>query len=1799
MKKLNDLSQLKELQQKERKECLAQLLKEWSTPNPYLFGKVIRVENKKLLLVDLKNLNGDRVKYPNGKKVTFHIPKDNSLLVNKSYKIKFKLASNQLREKFGNKYFIEIDTKFKLKEVENSKDKAKAYIDKLRRGYEKIEEHQMKGFLGSVELLTTEINKKSETFIYELIQNADDNADSKNNNIVNIKFTFADHYLVVTHDGLPFQKENVEALCSVNFGNKKKDFKKTGFKGIGFKSLFKFSNRVSIYSGDYFFKFDENYYKDKKRTMVWQIVPIWDTPSRQLKARLGKLLNSPVSIIIRPKKGDVELVGIENTFQEVFKNDNRVLLFLRNVKSLEFQGYKDHFKSEIKEEEWLLSNLGEISIPDRILDYLSKTNDKKIPDKFKGVKKTTLSFATGAKDKVVLPLDNAKIYAYLPTDWDFGFKFLINGDFIPDGSRERLFDDIEWNLFLMEQAGFKFVVWIAQLIKENQNTSAYKLIPDLEYLISIEKDRSKIIFLNKFKEGFDNAIDEVEFILCENGRLALLSDIIIDQTGISALIGTEKFKTIFNIEKDTLNPEIKKTNWIQKLIKQKEFEGLFTWDNLISKFPTIVNELYKPIFNSNFLNLVVTSNKLDLFKITPFILNNKNELTLLDSVYSSVPEEHVEIISWLGGRWLNNEILVHLNENTLKNFKTFKGVEFIQSNLVGNIKNVNNCIKTLDISSQIFSFINKYSEELPSKTIEELKSLYFIDYNESIINGFNNQTNYLPSESLTKIVDKKCFPEGHFKIVNPKYTEQNLRTLLKDKFNVIDFEAIDYGTFLLTEVPNDLAKINKHIETLEESSFIKATSYLFQLFTLSKASLNEKQLEEVILAYSKILVLSKSGEKVSLNTCFISGDYSGSSDVEDLIEEFGMEVYFISEKYLDLTEFSKSKWNRLFVELGCKSDHLNFIKDTLLISIHNLERDKLIKATRLIFENRNSLKDEIAKIKNFPIATSKTICKASEALYNKKMLQIEPLVLELWELCEIENEISNDYFETATSTWIDFFNSIGVVEPTSEYLIEQCVDYVVSTPTETEEKHINLFELLLKLNKAELIDKKNFSALKSFKLLDGNNEYKSAQDLFFGTNYKPKIDFGNILDNDINLVSEKYLELKENESEIKWLLIKIGVLENFNVVFSKKVYRADLPEWYLDYIDDSKSSIKSNATSFGSQHYVGKTKKYNFIPHLDLISKWEINQLFWKEVLLNESFRAYAFDTLDYNYNYGPVSIKGYLSVYLDTSPSIPNLNNVLSLGSKLYSNEFKGVLKNNELICALDLSEILIGENDLEKLLGIKKELDFDALLIIFEQEESFNFLKKYKILKVLKDLIEAGLSNEQLKKLKNFLHTSKLFNQQGDWIPIENLYTPEKDFELGISKNKWILHSDMVFLVDLANITLLKESDFQFTKDSYQEVTHFKNRLFNRLKYVAFTVANENWEENEKEFIELIKDYRFYQCKKIIMQFHNDEVLIAKNDYDYIIHEGDFYFRGAWNGMRAADMFIELARLIGLKKVNEQTFREVLLLDSEEEVIDYIEELGFEIPKNWQKPIVETKEKSMLGSQTKVDENNYEEQESSESVNESEESYEEVNDENDSNYENTKNEERLVVYSEEEESLLVKLFGDTLSTSEKSDSNLEAHIKALNYYKNNGCDISEAEKNFQENFPDRYLFPIIKNDIKYKVMCRSALKGLLYFGAYAYQELSNDNTELYVLIGEKNTDCIVAKNQSELKSDGADYWLLRRDIDENNINLTNIIEAEEEKDKLQILFSVKKSIFSNMFLDWESKKDNSFEGNYGNEEI
>ncbi len=123
------------------------------------------------------------------------------------------------------------------------------------------------------QIISSDIYADERRFIAGIIQNSDDA--SVVDKELRIHIHLFQNHILIGHYGKEFDEHDVKSICFAEDFTKNKNKDTTGYKGIGFKSLFNHAKKVFIISGGYQFRFEENYCKDMQ--YPWQIYPIWST----------------------------------------------------------------------------------------------------------------------------------------------------------------------------------------------------------------------------------------------------------------------------------------------------------------------------------------------------------------------------------------------------------------------------------------------------------------------------------------------------------------------------------------------------------------------------------------------------------------------------------------------------------------------------------------------------------------------------------------------------------------------------------------------------------------------------------------------------------------------------------------------------------------------------------------------------------------------------------------------------------------------------------------------------------------------------------------------------------------------------------------------------------------------------------------------------------------------------------------------------------------------------------------------------------------------------------------------------------------------------------------------------------------------------------------------------------------------------------------------------------------------------------------------------------------------------------
>lgn len=158
-------------------------------------------------------------------------------------------------------------------------------------------------------------------FIYELIQNADDSTYSRcisKDDVPWIKFTLRPPLIIIESNENGFTVGDVLAICNTAQSSKQGDNSTIGAKGLGFKSVFAISNRVTIQSGLWSFEFENQRGDDG----LGMITPHWTMP-------VALLSDVGTRITLHLKRKDLGfLKELSNAFADV---PDTTLLFLRQV----------------------------------------------------------------------------------------------------------------------------------------------------------------------------------------------------------------------------------------------------------------------------------------------------------------------------------------------------------------------------------------------------------------------------------------------------------------------------------------------------------------------------------------------------------------------------------------------------------------------------------------------------------------------------------------------------------------------------------------------------------------------------------------------------------------------------------------------------------------------------------------------------------------------------------------------------------------------------------------------------------------------------------------------------------------------------------------------------------------------------------------------------------------------------------------------------------------------------------------------------------------------------------------------------------------------------------------------------------------------------------------------------------------------------------------------------------------------------------------------------------------------------
>ena len=449
--------------------------------------------------------------------------------------------------------------------------------------------------INMIKILAKDLNKTDAHFIFELIQNAEDNTYIERLPYISLRLTKtdptctegSDGALIIENNEVGFNRNDVATICSAAQSPKKKKDGFVGEKGIGFKSVFRVTENPHIFSNGYHFCLPEY----DEQTGFGYVVPQWiNTPPKELDL-------SKTHIILPLNKSNFGYNKIEDMLQDI---ESETILFLSKLQEIQLKTDTGTDLTILKDDsakpkiQILIEGKKQNCVFSSVDIFLVCTKSFHKPGHIHHEKRD------GIEDRdvsIAFPLDKnstavSKIFAYLPVRADTGFPFLINADFILTSSREDI-QDVPWNRsWLMHCVADLIAMGLLPLLKERKFLSVGFLEALTSELNNLARDKNNLFYpvFSRLRETFMNEellpTSDQTFISAQNAKLA-------DSDRLIKLLDSNQLSLLFQ--------RSGVTKWLLSDITVRRTQNLWKYLREVLKIDEVDPEMFARRINESFL----------------------------------------------------------------------------------------------------------------------------------------------------------------------------------------------------------------------------------------------------------------------------------------------------------------------------------------------------------------------------------------------------------------------------------------------------------------------------------------------------------------------------------------------------------------------------------------------------------------------------------------------------------------------------------------------------------------------------------------------------------------------------------------------------------------------------------------------------------------------------------------------------------------------------------------------------------------------------------------------------------------------------------------------------------------------------------------------------------------------------------------------------------------------------------------------------------------------------------------------
>jgi mRNA-degrading endonuclease YafQ of YafQ-DinJ toxin-antitoxin module len=1018
--------------------------------------------------------------------------------------------------------------------------------------------------------LRGDLSSNELTFLYELIQNAVDHPNRNFKNQVNINFEVFNNYLLVKHNGALFTENNFESITGILYGEQiqEGDRNRIGYKGIGFKSVFRFTENAYIRSGNFSFRFSK---EESGSDMPWEVLPIFQLEKDIVpKIPQFEFFNAPVAFAFefnseqsknyvikylnQLSQNPYLLIFLENLTKLKIKTPS--LTFSENGISQNYPALEVNFIKEVSKEdgfdsinllvnnrshsEWLIYTKDDIVLTDEeVINELLNESNTSIPAKMRQFRTPRITIALPKRQ---LNNDVINLFTYLPlSNTKYKLPFVVNADFIPDLSRTDIIGNLKYNTEVLKFVAITLQEFSQKLANVNRFEYLNTLLPDFK----IEFESSAKIIV----EHLLNYLHSIN--ITSNGQQIALSKIAIDKSSFVNSFGKERYKSLIDSNNEPIS-EIYEYKSISRLIEKINPDGVFDFDKLKEK---VRSDSFKEWIknsnnNSKFLKYLYQNNRLEVFSDELIFLAKDGALYKRSHLLISLGADESEL-KWLNfNRVLHGDVLSTLEDIKLP-LPNYEPISFINEIICKEkkVEIIEGLTKGTISFDDFYSYLSKYAADplFPTSKIKEfpIKTL------QGTLPSWSGSI-YFNTISLNKLSSEKALPEGLFQILDDKWSNGNFK-LLAEKLGVLSFLESEPFNFLQNIIVAKKEAICSFYLSQANNSIISSAS-LWSFILSAFNNLSDPQKESLSKSLKAFPVLSKKGEFKEVHRLYLPSEFTDNDALETLSLQFPhSNIEFVSAVYLEHPSIVKEKITSLFKKLGTKTETKDFLQHTLLPNLSQISSDLIVPLTRLIYDNRDSelIMNLVRENTHFKLKTKEGNFKPIKECYIGTPYIDENQIPNPLPSVPIENQISEEYSTSHLDAWRRFFSEkLKVRELNNEpEIISLKLRHISNNAQfwQTTETSVSLVKNIYRLYKSGNLLPTNLGYLRHLPLLCKlNNSFYLPSSIHFSSTYKPIFDFEKIfgIECGVPFLSEFYKF--EDTPELIQFFEHLGVTQTFD-----------------------------------------------------------------------------------------------------------------------------------------------------------------------------------------------------------------------------------------------------------------------------------------------------------------------------------------------------------------------------------------------------------------------------------------------------------------------------------------------------------------------------------------------------------------------------------------------------------------------------------------------------------------------------